>query len=185
MKQQTNSCLKLSELNERQYNLDNRVGSGNIFDWTISWTKRKQLIGLGLSLGNGCQAASERSSTNSDLSPTWLGLAWESIFKCQDLDLNGSAETKAKKINPEAQTGAASLGVDGKLLLRSSCYSGTLSWDLFPSVTEKGRLLVPNRNISLISDGGCFATCRAFDLSSIRELPMKSSSAFIFFLPVI
>lgn len=74
-----------------------------------------------LGLGDSCQVASEHSSSHT--SPTWPRLAWESIFKCRDLSLNGSAgsnkgkENKSRGCQEAAQTRAASLAAEKRQLL--------------------------------------------------------------------
>lgn len=77
----------------------------------IRLTKRKSVICFSPSLGDCCQVVSQRSSSPSR-SPSWPWLAWESISKCRDLDLNGSLkqsqENKSRGCFSEAQWEASS-----------------------------------------------------------------------------
>lgn len=77
----------------------------------IRLTKRKSVICFSPSLDDCCQVVSQRSSSPSR-SPSWPWLAWESISKCRDLDLNGSLkqsqENKSRGCFSEAQWEASS-----------------------------------------------------------------------------
>lgn len=77
----------------------------------IRQTKRKSVICFSPSPGDCCQVVSQRSSSPS-WSPSWPWLAWESISKCRDLDLNGSLkqsqENKSRGCFSEAEWEASS-----------------------------------------------------------------------------
>lgn len=92
------------------------------FDRSI-WQRKRERLVLFLSRPGRQLSGGLRAQLLSRRSPTWPRLAWESIFKCRDLSLNGSAgsnkgkENKSRGCQKAAQTGAAWRAAERRQLL--------------------------------------------------------------------